>query len=94
MLQERESVVLFSPRSNSNLLNLQKYSSNFFGLNVKKLGTNNKKEGEEKFDELFASCLGALRIIKDGWETEAIPELTNKNGEKIGFLGKIFRNTA
>lgn len=85
---------LFIVGGGSNLLNLQKYSSNFFGLNVKKLGINNKKEGEEKFDELFASCLGALRIIKDGWETEAIPELTNKNGEKIGFLGKIFRNTA
>ena len=85
---------LFIVGGGSNLLNLQKYSSNFFGLNVKKLGTNNKKEGEEKFDELFASCLGALRIIKDGWETEAIPELTNKNDEKIGFLGKIFRNTA
>ena len=53
---------------------------------------NNKKESETQYDEKFASCLGALRIIRDGWETEAIPELINTNSSKMGLFGKIFRN--
>lgn len=76
----------------SNLFNLEKYCSNFFGLKVKKLDKNNKKENETQYDENFASCLGALRIIRDGWETEAIPELINTNSSKMGLFGKIFRN--
>ena len=76
----------------SNLFNLEKYCSNFFGLKVKKLGKNNKKESETRYDENFASCLGALRIIRDGWETEAIPELINKNSQKMGLFSKIFRS--
>ena len=38
----------------------------------------------------FTPSLGALKIIKDGWETEAIPEINRKNVEKISFLRKIF----
>ena len=38
----------------------------------------------------FLGCLGALKIIKDGWETEAIPEFLNKNVQKLGFLAKFF----
>ena len=37
-----------------------------------------------------ATAYGALKIIKDGWETEAIPEINRKNVEKISFLRKIF----
>ena len=76
----------------SNLFNLEKYCSNFFRLKVKKLGKNNKKESETQSDENFASCLGALRIIKDGWETEAMPELINKNSQKMSLFAKIFGN--
>ena len=76
----------------SNLFNLEKYCSNFFGLKVKKSDKNNKKESETQYDEKFASCLGALRIIRDGWETEAIPELINTDSQKIGIFGKIFGN--
>ena len=76
----------------SNLINLEKYCSSFFGLRVKKIGKNNIKERETQSDENFASCLGALQIIKDGWETEAIPELINKNSQKISLFAKIFRN--
>ena len=38
-----------------------------------------------------ASCLGALKIIRDGWETEAIPGIVNQNEEKISFFAKIFK---
>jgi len=34
--------------------------------------------------------LGAIKIIKDGWETEAIPEIIGKNTEKVGFFSKVF----
>ena len=76
----------------SNLFNLEKYCSNFFGTNVKKLDKNIEKENQGKSDTQFASCLGALKIIKDGWETEAIPELVDKNSQKLGFFAKFFQN--
>ena len=74
----------------SKLFNIEKCFANYFGPNVKKIDGNhlgNDKDLEEK----FASCLGALEIIKDGWETEAIPEAVNKNIEKNGFFAKIFK---
>ena len=74
----------------SYLLNIEKYCANFFGPNIKKL-RENKNEKENYLEKNFASCLGALRIIKDGWETEAIPEMVDKNIKKVGFLGKIFK---
>ena len=83
---------LFIAGGGSNLFNLEKYCSNFFKLNIKKLGENDKNDNQEKLSNNFASCLGALKIITDGWETEAIPEPVNKNGEKIGFLSKFFEN--
>ena len=61
-------------------------------MDVKKLGTNDKNESEKKLVEDFDSCLGAIKIITDGWETEAIPEPVNKKGEKIGLLSKMFKN--
>jgi hypothetical protein len=54
------------------------------------LSKNYKKESERKKDEEFAACLGALHVIKDGWETEAIPESINKNNQKVSFFDKIF----
>ena len=48
-------------------------------------------EFDVNLEKNFTSCLGALKIIKDGWETEAIPEIGSKNIKKIGFLAKIFR---
>ena len=83
---------LFIVGGGSNLYNLENYCSNFFGSNVKKIGKNNTRKSESEFNENFASCLGALKIIKDGWETEAIPELINTNSQKISFFGKIFGN--
>ena len=74
----------------SNLYNLDKYCSNFFGINFKKINYELKSVGN--LDENYSSCLGALKIIKDGWETEAIPELKNRYSDKIGFLAKIFGN--
>ena len=74
----------------SNLFNLEKYCSNFFRSKVKKLDKNNKNESEAQSEKNFASCLGALKIIKDGWETEAIPEMGKSNIKKIGFFAKIF----
>ena len=83
---------LFIVGGGSNLYNLENYCSNFFGSNVKKIGKNNTRKSENEFDENLASCLGALTIIKDGWETEAIPEPENKHGQKISFFAKIFGN--
>ena len=73
----------------SNLLNLEEYCSNFFGSNVENLEKKSKKNLHNNVD----ACFGAFKIIKDGWETEAIPETVNKNNEKMGFFAKIFGNT-
>ena len=70
----------------SNLFNIEKYFINFFGPNVKRVNENSTKDVEKN----FVSCLGALKIIKDGWETEAIPEIGSKGIEKRGFFTKIF----
>ena len=74
----------------SYLPNIEKYCEKFFGPRIKKLSDNNN-EKETDLEKNFASCLGALRIIKDGWETEAIPETVDKNAKNISFLAKIFR---
>ena len=73
----------------SNLLNIDKYCINYFGP-IAKIEKENNKQNAKDLEKNFAACLGALRIIKDGWETEAIPEKINKNIKKIGFLAKIF----
>jgi len=73
----------------SKLLNIDKYCENFFKLNAKKIDQNNI-DRNTSFEKNFVSSLGALKIIKDGWETEAIPEIVEKNIKKIGFFAKIF----
>jgi len=75
----------------SNLSNLEKYCENFFGTNVRKINESNSLNNEG-LDQNFTSSLGALKIIKDGWETEAIPEMSDKNIKKIGFFSKILKN--
>ncbi len=67
----------------SNLYNLEKYCTDFFDSNIKKME-------EDDYKKNFFACLGALKIIKDGWETEAIPKIDKRNIEKIGFFTKIF----
>jgi len=74
----------------SNLLNIEKCFINFFGSNVKKIDKKSLQKDND-LQENFDSCLGALQIIKDGWETEAIPGKVNQNTEKISFFAKIFK---
>ena len=75
----------------ADLFNIEKYFVNFLGSEVKKRKKNNiKKDKDTDLEINFASCLGALKIIKDGWETEAIPKINDRNIEKIGFFSKIF----
>ena len=73
----------------SNLFNIEKYFSNFFGIDVKRREKNDS-EKDMDLEKNFAPCLGALKIIKDGWETEAIPKMSDRNIEKMGFFAKIF----
>jgi cell division protein FtsA len=74
----------------ANLINLDKYFSNYYKVNVKKIEKNNQSTKEKYLEKNFSACLGALKIIKEGWETEAIPKTNKKNVEKIGFFAKIF----
>ena len=74
----------------SQLYNIEKYCEKFFGPRVKKISENNGENGND-LEKSFSSCLGALKIIKDGGETEALPETVEKGTKKISFLAKIFR---
>jgi len=67
----------------SNFINLQEYCQNFFELNT----IIGKKNDSEKN---FSACQGGIKIITEGWETEAIPEIKIKSLKKVGFLSKIF----
>ena len=52
----------------------------------------NPKENKDSLEKNFSACIGALKIIKDGWETEAIPKISDRNINKTGFFNKIFGN--
>ncbi len=68
----------------TNFKNFEKYSQDFFEVNV-------LINEESKLDKNFSACFGAIKIIKEGWETEAIPETEAKGLEKIGFLRNFFK---
>ncbi len=74
----------------SNLVNIDRYFSNFFETNVKKIQKD--KTNSKNLEENFIPCLGAIKLIEDGWETEAIPENVGKDTQKRGFFAKIFGN--
>ena len=75
---------LFLTGESANLKNLEKYFQDFLGLNTILRRKDNLGKG-------FSASLGAIRIITEGWETEAIPETKAGNIENVGFFRKIFR---
>ena len=72
------------------LCNIENYFSNYFGTTVKKIYNKTSRKSNNHSD--FAPCLGAFKIIRDGWETEAIPILVNEKNRKISFFQRIFGN--
>ena len=70
----------------SKLFNIEKYFYKFCGDNIKAINNSNIE-----LEKNFSSSLGAIKIITEGWETEAIPETGRKNIEKMGFFEKIFK---
>jgi len=82
---------IFIVGGGSKLLKLEKYCSSFFGFNVNKLPDYEKKQNKIINQDDFSSCFGALKIIKDGWETEAIPQPSSEQNKKLNFFAKIFR---
>ena len=72
-----------------NLSNIEKYFSTYFKNNIKHIDQvgDNKNQYLKKN---FTASLGIAKVIKDGWETEAIPKKTNKSMRKTGFFAKIF----
>ena len=84
-------ISFFILAEDSKFENIEKYSKNFFGTNLKRIDKNDY-ENESNLEKNFVSSLGALKLIKDGWETEAIPEIGEKTVKKMGIISKIFRN--
>ena len=74
---------IFLTGEGSNFINIQKYCENFFSLNT--LLSKN-----DSLEKNFSACMGGVKILKEGWETEAIPQINVKSIEKMGFLRKFF----
>ena len=89
-LNPKNSSGIFITGGGANLCNFKDYSSKYFETKVEKFQVK-QADKEKKQIEDFAACFGALKIIKDGWETEAIPQRSNKFSEKSTFFDKIFR---
>ena len=85
---------VFITGDGSFLFNLENCFSNYFGVNVKKIYINSSRKNNKKLENNkdFTSCLGAIKIIREGWETEAIPVSVNEESRKIGFFQRIFGN--
>ena len=85
---------VFITGDGSSLSNLENCFSNYFGVNVKKIYINSSRKNNKKLENNkdFTSCLGAIKIIREGWETEAIPVSVNEESRKIGFFQRIFGN--
>ena len=86
------SIKFFVTGGGSNLINLVDYCHSFFGFSINKVTDTNKQEDIKDLNINFASCLGALKIIKDGWETEAIAVSPSSNVKKYSFFQRFFKN--
>jgi cell division protein FtsA len=83
---------LYITGGGSKLKNLSKFCSDFFGSVVKKIEKKQNPKELPDPEEDFMACFGALILIKDGWETEAIPLPNRNDNDKDNFFAKIFKN--
>ena len=51
-----------------------------------------KDQSKENIEKEFEALLGAINIIMNGWETEAIPNSINKSVGKMDFFSRLFGN--
>ena len=81
---------IFIVGGGSNIKNIKYYCNEIFSSNLNKVEKNDETIDNEKINDDLKACLGALKIIVDGWETEAIPEVAHNYDQKIGFLARFF----
>ena len=81
---------IFITGGGSKLQNFKEFCEKFFSANTKVLD-NLSENSHYKISKNYISdsCFGALKIIFQGWETEAIPEIVDKKNRKWGFFSKI-----
>ena len=85
---------IFITGGGSNLPYLNKICATFFPTNIKILNSLQKNHNSTQIKEnTFDPCNGALKIIFNGWETEAIPSNVEKNNKNHGFFFKILGNS-
>ena len=76
---------IFITGGGSHILYLKEFCSGFFNTDVKIL--ENEKNN-------FDSCNGAIKIIYNGWVTEALPAVVDKKYKERGFFSKILGKRA
>lgn len=74
----------------SDFLNIDNFFNNILGPHVKIMQKNNFNN-ETGMEKNLNSCFGGIKIIKEGWETEAIPKKNVNNAEKISFFERFFK---
>ena len=70
--------------------NLHKFSSEFFDCNVKIFKSSDNLKLSKEHLPKFKPCLGAIKIIQTGFETEAIAQEYDQNRVASGIFYKLF----
>ena len=84
-LKFKPGIKIFLTGEGKNLINLNEYISSFFTMEVKS-EMESKDQSKENIEKEFEALLGAINIIMNGWETEAIPNSINKSVGKMDFF--------
>ena len=90
-LKFKPGIKIFLTGEGKNLINLNEYISSFFTMEVKS-EMESKDQSKENIEKEFEALLGAINIIMNGWETEAIPNSINKSVGKMDFFSRLFGN--
>jgi cell division protein FtsA len=90
-LKLKPGIKIFLTGEGKNLINLNEYISSFFTMEVKS-EMESKDQSKENIEKEFEASLGAINIIMNGWETEAIPNSINKSVGKMDFFSRLFGN--
>jgi len=84
---------IFITGGGSKLQYLREFCEKFFSTNIRILNnSSSSSDYTESKNHVPDSCFGALKIIFQGWETEAIPENVDKKNKKWRFFSNILGN--
>ena len=81
---------LFLTGGGSNIINFNQFCSDFFKCEIKTIKTTDNIQTSVEESASYSSCLGAIKILKDGFDTEAIAQNPNERGKKFSIISNLF----